>query len=56
MQRWIDQGETGLWVYSSSETPDIAKIETKVGEISRLAARQRLDFIRAVGVAVGALL
>lgn len=54
-QRKIDQGERDLWVLSSSETPDIAKIETKVGEISRLSGQQRIDFIRAVGVAVGVL-
>ena len=54
-QRKIDQGEQDLWALSSSETPDIAKIETKVGEITRLTGQQRVDFIRAVGVAVGVL-
>ena len=54
-QRKIDQGEQDVWALSSSETPDIAKIETKIGEISRLTAQQRIEFIRAVGVAVGVL-
>ncbi len=54
-QRKIDQGEQDLWVLSSSETPDIAKIEMKVGEIARLTGQQRMAFIRAVGGAVGVL-
>ncbi len=54
-QRKIDQGEQDLWVLSSSETPDITKIETKIGEIARLTGQQRMDFLRTVGGAVGVL-
>ena len=54
-QRKIDQGEQDLWVLSSSEAPDITKIETKIGEIARLAGQQRMDFLRTVGGAVGVL-
>ena len=54
-QRKIDQGEQDLWVLSSSEAPDVAKIEMKIGEITRLAGQQRMDFIRTEGIAVSAL-
>ncbi len=54
-QRKIDQGEQDLWVLSSSEAPDIAKIETKIGETVRLTGQQRMTFIRTVGEAVGVL-
>ena len=54
-QRKIDQKEQDLWVISSSETPDITKIEAKVGEVTRLSGQQRMDFIRTVGAAVGVL-
>ena len=54
-QRKIDQGEQDLWVLSSSEAPQIAKIETKIGETARLTGQQRMDFIRTVGVAVAVL-
>lgn len=54
-QRKIDQGEQDLWVLSSSEAPDITKIETKIGENARLTGQQRMDFIRSIGKAVGVL-
>ena len=54
-QRKIDQKEQDLWVISSSEMPDIAKIETKIGEVARLTGQQRMDFIRTIGAAVGVL-
>ncbi len=54
-QRKIDQSEQDLWVLSSSEAPDLAKIEAKVGEIARLGGQQRMDFIRTIGEAVGDL-
>ncbi|MBC7061353.1 hypothetical protein G6O49_23520, partial [Salmonella enterica subsp. enterica serovar Enteritidis] len=38
-QRKIDQKEQDLWVISSSEAPDVAKIETKIGEIARLTGQ-----------------
>lgn len=54
-QRKIAQGEQDLWALSSSEAPDLAKIDTKIGEIARLTGQQRMDFIRTVGEAVGVL-
>lgn len=54
-QRKIEQGEQDLWALSSSEAPDIAKIETKIGDIARLTGQQRMDFIRTMGKAVGVL-
>ena len=54
-QRKVDQGEQDLWVLSSSEAPDVAKIEAKLGEIARFNTQQRMDFIRAVGEAVSVM-
>ncbi|WP_437656830.1 periplasmic heavy metal sensor [Sorangium sp. So ce1182] len=54
-QRQLDQAEQDLWVLTSAERPDAAKVEAKLSEISRLSARQRMDYIRAVGDAVGIL-
>ena len=54
-QRKIDQDEQDLWVLSASEAPDVAKVETKIGEIARRTGQQRMDFIRIVGKAVGVL-
>ncbi len=54
-QRRVDQGEQDLWVLSSAEAPDIAKIEQKIGEITHLAGEQRMAFVRTVGEAVGVL-
>lgn len=54
-QRKIDRGEQDLWVLTSSAAPDLAKIERRIGEIARLGGQQRIDFIRAVGLAVGVL-
>ena len=54
-QRRIEQGEQDLWVLSSSDNPDITKIEAKIGEVARRTGQQRLDFIRAIGKAVSVL-
>ncbi len=54
-QRKIDQGEQDLWVLTSSEQPNAMQIESKIGEITRLGGQQRMDFIRAIGNAVGTL-
>jgi Spy/CpxP family protein refolding chaperone len=54
-QRKIDQGEQELWDLTASDSPDAAKIETKVREVEKLRGDQRLAFIRAVGDAAAAL-
>ena len=54
-QRRIDRGEQDLWVLTSYAAPDLAKIERRIVEIARLGGQQRIDFIRAVGMAVGVL-
>jgi hypothetical protein len=54
-QRKIDQKEQDLWVITSSEMPDIAKIDARIGEVARLTGQQRMDFIRTIGAAVGVL-
>jgi len=54
-QRQIDGAEEQLWVLTSSDRPDIIRIETKMREIERLRSDRRLAFIRAVGEAAGVL-
>ncbi len=54
-QRKMDQAEQDLWVLSSSEAPDLGKIDAKIGELARLGGQQRMDFIRTVGQAVAVL-
>lgn len=54
-RRKIEQGEQDLWVLSSSDAPDITRIETKINEIAALHGQQRIEFIRSVGAAVGLL-
>jgi hypothetical protein len=54
-QRKMEQADQDLWVLTSSEKPDATKIETKIGEFARLTGQQRMDFLRAVGDAVGIL-
>lgn len=51
IDRWIDAGEQELWVLTSADAPDAAKIEAKVREIEKLSADKRIAFIRAVGQA-----
>ncbi len=50
--RWISQAEQELWILTSSDSPDAAKIETKIREIEKLSSDQRIAYIRAVGEAV----
>ncbi len=54
-QRQIDQAEQDLWSLTSPGRPDARQVEAKLMEIGRLAAQQRLEYIRAVGHAVAQL-
>lgn len=47
--------EQDLWVLTSSDQPDIKKIDEKIGEITRLKGKMRLAFIQAVGEAARVL-
>jgi Spy/CpxP family protein refolding chaperone len=49
--RWIAQGEQEIWTLTSSDSPDVSKIEAKVREIEKLRSDKRMAFIRAVGEA-----
>ena len=48
-QRKIDEAEQELWILTSSDEPDAAKIEAKIQEIEKLRGAQRMAIIRAVG-------
>lgn len=49
--RSIEKAEEELWQLTSSDQPDISAIQSKVEEISKLEAKKRISFIRAVGEA-----
>jgi Spy/CpxP family protein refolding chaperone len=49
--RWIAQGEQEIWTLTSSDSPDVSKIEAKVREVEKLRSDKRMAFIRAVGEA-----
>jgi Spy/CpxP family protein refolding chaperone len=49
--RQIAQAEQELAVLTSSDQPDLKKIENKIREIVKLAADERIAFIKAVGEA-----
>lgn len=53
--RWTGAGEQELWVLTSADAPDAAKIEAKVREIEKLGGDKRIAFIRAVGEAAKVL-
>lgn len=53
--RSIEGAEQELWVLTSADKPDAAKIESKIGEIARLGVDKRIAFIRAVGQAANVL-
>lgn len=53
--RRIEEAEQGLWVLTSAEKPDAAKIEAKIREITKLAGDKRIAFIRVVGQAANVL-
>jgi hypothetical protein len=55
VQRKIDQAEQDLWLLTSVEKPDGAKIDAKVADLGRLTGQQRIDYIRSIGEAVGVL-
>jgi Spy/CpxP family protein refolding chaperone len=54
-QRRIDQGEQELYSLTGADQPDNAGIQAKLGEIEKLRAEQRMNFIRAVGEASNVL-
>jgi len=49
--RQAEQAEQELWVLTSSDQPEIQRIEAKVRQIEKLQGDQRLAFIRNVGKA-----
>ena len=53
--RKVQEAEQELWKSTASEQPNLAEIETKVREIEKLRADQRLAFIRSVGEAAKVL-
>lgn len=54
-QRRIDQAEQELYTLTGADEPDNAGIQAKLGEIEKLRAEQRMNFIRAVGEASNVL-
>ena len=54
-QRKIDQGEQELWMLTAADRPDARRVEAKLNEIARFSTLQRMDFIRAIGLAVASL-
>jgi Spy/CpxP family protein refolding chaperone len=50
-QRKIDQGEQELYSLTGADQLDNSKVQAKIGEIERLRAEQRMNFIQAVGEA-----
>jgi Spy/CpxP family protein refolding chaperone len=53
--RRVEDVEQDLWVLTSADTPDAAKIEAKILAIEKLRVNQRMNFIRAVGEAAKVL-
>ena len=53
--RWIAEAEQELWILTSSDAPDVVKIEAKVREVEKLRGDKRIAFIRAVGEAAQVL-
>src|SRR6266480_2689171 len=49
--RQIEQAEQELAILTSSDQPDLKKIENKIREIAKLGADERIAFIKAVGEA-----
>ena len=49
--RLVEQAEQELWQLTSTDQPDIAAIEAKAAEISKIEVEKRVAFIRAVGEA-----
>lgn len=53
--RSIQEAEQQLWVLTSSDTPDISKIDASVRQIAKQRGDQQIAFIRSVGEAAGVL-
>ncbi|GJL49216.1 MAG: hypothetical protein NPIRA01_04430 [Nitrospirales bacterium] len=53
--RQVEQAEQELWVLTSSDQPEIRRIESKIRQIEKVKGDQRLAFIRAVGEAARVL-
>lgn len=54
-QRKIDQGEQELYALTGADQFDSSKVQAKVGEIEKMRAEQRMNFIRLVGDATNVL-
>lgn len=54
-QRKIDQAEQELYTLTGADQLDNSKVQAKIGEIEKLRAEQRVNFIRAVGEASNVL-
>jgi len=53
--RWIAEAEQELWLLTSADIPNAAKIEGKIRETEKLRSDKRIAFIRAVGEAAQVL-
>lgn len=53
--RGIEAAEQQLWKLTSSDEPDVSKIDASVRVIEKLRGDQRIAFIRSVGEAAGVL-
>jgi len=53
--RWIAEAEQELWLLTSEDIPDAAKIAGKIRETEKLRSDKRIAFIRAVGKAAQVL-
>lgn len=53
--RRIEDAEQELWMLTSADMPDAAKVEAKIEAIEKLRSSQRMSFIRAVGEAAKVL-
>ncbi len=51
LDRRIEDAEQELWVLTSADKPNAAKIDAKIREIAKLGGDKRIAFIRAVGEA-----
>lgn len=54
-QRQIDQAEQELYSLTGADSFDNAKVQAKIGDIEKLRAGQRMNFIKAVGEASNVL-
>lgn len=54
-QRRIDQAEQELYSLTGADQLDNSKVQAKIGEIEKIRAEQRMNFIRAVGQATNVL-